>query len=1139
VSAGSELRRFREERQLSLAELADRVHYSKGQLSKLETGRKPIRPEVAAVFDRVLDTGGYLHALVSPGAVCPYPGLAAFDQDRAKWFFGRDKAVEEIINELRRRQSGMGPLFVVGASGSGKSSLLRAGLLTALSEGDLPGFPDCRSLVFTPTADPLSALATQVSRVTKVTPEDIKRELTHDPTRIVTCLRQVSASSTGHRPTVLIVDQFEETFTLCKDERQRQAFIRALCAAAESSAPATAFVVLGLRADFYPSCLNYPELIAALRHGHFPLGAMNHAELREAIEEPARAVGLDVESGLTEILLRDLGQIDETVAGSDYQPGTLPLLSHALLAIWEKRAARVLAVYDHRKTVDDRKLLLTLDDYRNTGEIAQCIAATANKAYSELDSDAQTLARTLLVRLVEIGDSADKDTRRYVKRDQLTAGLADSHTTEIVLNTLIHERLITGGSDTFAIIHECLLRAWPRLRDWIEIDRDGLLVEQRLREAVTAWERDGRHEAGLYRGPRLQAAQERVATSTASLPVVTREFLRASAAHEDSERAAAVRRTRRLRQLAAVLCVLVALAAVATTDALGQRDAARSREIAGAATGIRLSKPVLSAQLALVALNIKDTPEARGAVMTAELSLNPTRRINEESKDAVSSVAFNDDGMFLAAASLDGTVRVWASQADSDLARPFTHLEHDTRVLSVVFDPRGRRLVTSGDNVIRGWSIAGPSTKRGPVFEKPAAHSGPLAINENGTLMATGGSRETTIRLWDMTGPEPRALEPELTRHQDDVLAVAFTPDRKILASASADGVIVLWDVTSPKAPRPYDKALTQGDRNPIQAISISHDGRLLASARGDATVALWNIENSTAPRLLSILRGFPGPVNDVKFSPTDDVLAAASKNTIQLWNVTDAANATPRVRPMIEDAGEILSVAFKPHGHTLATASQGRAVEVWETDIKSATRDICARATPTISEEQWKQYLPGRSYDPPCPQQIRAAAPAPGNTPPVAPSTTQLIAEHSNKCVAIKEDIVAEGAPPIQLTCAPTPGMNWSLQPQGSLYRIRNELSRMCLESSDYERKDGEAALVVQRPCAERTEQLWHIQIKTPGVPWTEVAFSPADSDISDCMNINHESQEDGEHVIRWPCRSLLASNTLFRILTTAIPRR
>ncbi|HKN51093.1 MAG TPA: helix-turn-helix transcriptional regulator, partial [Amycolatopsis sp.] len=311
---GRELRRIRTERGLSLARVAELTHYSKGYLSKIETGTKPASPDLARRLDELLDAGGHLVRILAAAdrrppreQVCPYRGLAPFEDGDARWFFGREEATAEALDVVGRALRNGKPAILVGPSGVGKSSLLHAALLPALARDSIDGSASWPVLAMTPTADPGAELARRA--------------------------RLVPETSAGR--IVLVVDQFEELFTLCGSEADRAAFISALTGIA---ATGRALVVLALRADFYDRCLRYPELLAAFRTNQLTVGPMTEPQLRAAITRPAELAGLRMEPGLADLLL------------AETEPGALPLLSHALLATWQEREGNTLTVAGYRRT---------------------------------------------------------------------------------------------------------------------------------------------------------------------------------------------------------------------------------------------------------------------------------------------------------------------------------------------------------------------------------------------------------------------------------------------------------------------------------------------------------------------------------------------------------------------------------------------------------------------------------------------------------------------------------------------------------------------------------------------------------------------------------------------------------------------
>lgn len=635
----AQLRRLRVQRGLSLADLARQTHYSKGYLSKIETGSKRVTVDVARRCDDVLRAGGELVRMVretgprgsdgdgtdgsgtdGPGAAgahtgpqvdaeCPYRGLPAFTTREARWFFGRDRATAELIERVFER-IGDGPLMLLAPSGAGKSSLLNAGLVPALRGGDfpMPGSDTWPVLRFTPTAHPMGELLDCAARVLGGDLGVTADEVCERPHALLEAVRRRSAEPAENGPPqdgpdrtpppprpVLLVDQFEELFTLCADEDERRAFVRVLCALAaappEPGGPETAgpepagldpaVVVFGVRADFSGNCLDLPELAPVFTRGLFVLPPMSLAELRESITRPADLAGLTLEPGLFPLLMRDVGLRDDP---PDRMPsGVLPLVSHSLLATWGQREGAT----------------LTVAGYERTGGIQGAIARTAEEVFTRLYPAEQNTLRRVLVRLVHVADGTGA-TRRRMSRTALMEQLADAGPAAAALDTFVRARLITMDSDTVEITHEALLHAWPRLRGWIRADRAGLLVHQQLAHAAAEWEREGRDPSALHRGTRLENARAWADEHDGRdrLGPLEAAFLRASQDAQEGRERQAGRQVRLRQWTLATLVVLLVLATGAgglayqqRAGALGQERVARSRALALQSAALAVGRP--------------------------------------------------------------------------------------------------------------------------------------------------------------------------------------------------------------------------------------------------------------------------------------------------------------------------------------------------------------------------------------------------------------------------------------------------------------------------------------------------------------------------------------------------------------------
>ncbi|WP_101787160.1 helix-turn-helix domain-containing protein [Nonomuraea indica] len=836
-----------------------------------------------------------------PAGAEPYKGLASFGPEDAAWFFGRETLTNLLLDRVDAlRAAGGGVQVVVGASGAGKSSLLRAGLIPALSAGRVPGVALWPDPLLTPGAHPMSELA---ARLTPARPNGAD----------AASPAEVMRPGPGDPAPVLVVDQFEEVFSACADEGERQAFVGALCSAADAGA----LIVVGLRADFYGRVLRHPRLVEAVQAGQVAVGPMSEAELRAAIVEPARKAKLELEEGLVELLLRDVAPPGGQ-EGTAHEAGVLPLLSHALYATWSRAQGR----------------RLTIGDYREAGGIEGAVAASASKVYDELGPREREQARRLFLSLVHVASDTADTRRRMVTAELLAEGRDEGR--EDVLDRFVAQRLITADVDTVEISHEALLTAWPRLRSWLDADREGLVVGRRLAEAAATWHREHRDPAALYRGARLAAARAWVAGTTtgAQLSPLTREFLDASVARELEEQRAARRGTRRLRRLVAGLIVLFVVTAAAGVVAVRsqretqeQRDMALAGNAAKEAAALRAVNPALAAQLNLAAYRLSPTAEARGGLLSAFAS--PYATLLTGQALAVYAAEFSPDARLLVTAALDGVVRLYDV---ADRHRPTavaTLTGHTDGVTAAVFAPGGRMLATaSTDRTVRLWDLADARRPRAAaVLTGHASDVRRVSFSPDGRTLASA-SYDATVRLWDVTDPSRPAVLSVLTGRRDAAGLAVFSPDGRTLLTHGPGHSLRLWDVTDRR--RPHVLARLAGHTDRVLSAAFDPSGHLLATGGFDAAVRLWDVSDPRHPGRPVTLAGHRNGVVSLAFSADARVLASGSYDTtVRLWDVSDpGAPASPVA--LEGHAGTVYTVSFSPDGRTLVSGAQDNTVRLW-----------------------------------------------------------------------------------------------------------------------------------------------------------------------------------------------------------------
>lgn len=845
-------------------------------------------------------------AVTQPTALArtgPYKGLAAFQPEDAAQFFGRDALVAELIDRLGRSRT----LMVGGPSGSGKSSLVRAGLIPAVATGGLAGSERWPVVLFAPRSEPIRELAYQLVKTTRTTTQRSTAagdayESLGDPLGA----RYVSESITDITGGLLVViDQFEELFTQGGSREEQEAFLDLLAGMVDPT-DSRVRLVMAMRADFYGTSALFPWLAQRITQNQVLVGPMTRSELRQAIEEPARQAGLRLQDGLVDAILEDGGS----------EPGSLPLVSHALAETWRRR----------------RGTSLTLTAYREAGGVAGALAHTAEAVYQERFDDAQRrVARRLLLRLVTPGDGTP-DTRRPLQLGDLNDGETEemSH----VAAELTDARLLTVDRNTIEIAHEALILSWPRLGGWIEESRDDLRVRQRIDRAGAEWVAQGHEPDLLYRGTPLQSALEWGADHGDALSPAGRDLLavsEAAAIEAEARREQTARRSRRVRRAAvAVLGVLTTVAAAASLvafSALGEATSRFAQSLATQAAGLVDQNPRLALALAVESIGRVGSPslEARVALVEGSRALESATFAPAGSAmdvgDAL-ALALRPDGEVVATGNRDGTVRLWEAASGRALGAPLDG--HDAAVEALAFSPDGRWLVSaSDDETLRRWDLADPAAV--PSSQLLGTTGGIVwaaAVSADGTTVASG-SLDGTVRLWDLQEAEQLG-EPLLEDQGLTIDALTISPDGALLLAGAGPGQGEVWAWSLPERDEAFDPFIAHDSF--LSGLAVDPAGETFATAGSDGRIRLWGA--ATADLIAEPFEGHTGDLRGVQFSPDGRLLLAGDEQgRVRAWSTADQEELPATVSG---HDGQVLKTALSGTGDVLATLGFDHTVRIW-----------------------------------------------------------------------------------------------------------------------------------------------------------------------------------------------------------------
>jgi WD40 repeat protein/energy-coupling factor transporter ATP-binding protein EcfA2 len=863
-------------------------------------------------------------------AQCPFPGLSSFgDKKYHKFFFGRDELIRDLQHELAKDNF----LAVIGTSGSGKSSVVLAGLIPKLKEEEL----SLQWAYMTPGKEPLRQLKRRLERLLKV----------------------------SEHHSILVVDQFEEVFTLCEDKAERSEFIEKLLNFASRRK-----VVITMRADFLGECTFYPELRKRMETRQKLVGPMEPAELITAMKMQADMGGLRFEAGLSHAILND-------VQG---EPGVMPLLQYALQELWKRRRGRWLCD----------------EEYQAIGGVQKAIAKTADDFYNSLSVAEQEQVQNIFLRLTRLDASAlqgekRRDTRRRVELEDLVPTGDDLAVTRKLVQQLAGEgvRLVVTsrneatGKEEVEVAHEALIRYWPALQNWLNQNRNDLQLRETINQAAEDWqnhkEQPDKDSYLVHKGGRLEDAEMLLKhPKFVHLNQEEAEYVMACVQLRDRIRKQEEQRKHRIL-MAAVSAAFVlggfaifagiqwrkaelqqilgflesAEARLASNQTLDARieslQAAKALkqsfwEALWPEAGLRnqvlgkLSQTIYAGQELnrfesnqRQVDNIAFSPDGKTlATSGSERLFRPVPTIvlwdtkGKELTDfktnqgKVNSIAFSPDGKLLVTGGGDGTARLWDTKG-----KPLAVLEgHQGEVKSAMFSPDGKLIVTAGgDGTARLWDASGKPL----AVRKHQGQVNSVMFSPDGKLIVTAG-KDNAAYLWDRSGKQLGVFK----EPQGEVNSVAFSPNGKLLVAAEQDGNARVWDTSSKRS------TVRKKHKGDINSVAFSPDGKLFVSGAQDNTANLWDTARlwDTKGKLFVTLKGHQGDIYNVAFSRDGKLIVTVGKDdSVRLW---DTSGKQLFVLKM--NQGEDKSAMFSPDGKLLVTAGKDDSVRLWDTSGKQLT---------------------------------------------------------------------------------------------------------------------------------------------------------------------------------------------------------
>lgn len=905
-----------------------------------------------------------------------YKGVLPYYEMDARYFFGRNKLTAALVGHLRTQPF----LILTGASGCGKSSLIRAGLIPALqstillADGTAPPDGSLRWPVhfITPSASPLESLAASLTRDNEsVTAAfTLAQDMRQDERSLNLMARRLN-NAAGSERLLLVVDQAEELFTRCKDEEERLAFIANLVSAVDQRA-GSVVIIFCYRISFRELFINLPVVGPVFAQYEKIVPPLTLLQMQDCIEAPAD-VGdkngpWEFETGLVDLIVREIQN----------EPYVIPWLSLVLLETWKRRRGRI----------------MTFSSYAESLGVRGAILQKCTAIYQQFTEDQKLVAQTIFLRLTELGEGTQDGSRIVPLLEILPNGVKNPNADLLyVLQELADARLIVVAADGIRVIHETMIRDWPPVREWIAVNRPGLRLQRQLAHDTNRWLWLNRDLGALYRGAKLEQTLEWANTNPAEVTPIEWEFLNLSQeiiaqeikakeeaqqreleiaqrlaesaqklAENERERASEQQKraekerevakhleqgAKRLKMMLAVACVLgifalsaMYLAVISALENATSQRIARARELAIASLS-EIHFPQRSLLLAVEAYNVLEPNDgnvpqleealrqalrnAGGRSLQSRVSLQTTS--HHTTPEAVTNLIFSANGRWLAFGTMQGTVELWERTADSTTLITLEHQLSGLRVLDVVISPDSEYLYASFEGgILLMWDLIELNTPPVPVFEDSGIYFLSLAVNEH--FIAAGGETGQ-VYVWDRQNflGDPLAV---LTDHQGPVYEMALTADK--LVTGGGDTNVFVYDL----ADLEEEPDLISWHDEIISGLAVSQDGQKVVTAGGtppwvaanshDAVAYLWSFDNLDEPEAIFELP--ESYITSIALNPTADLLLLGGWDNLGYLFNTHQPQNDPYILRGHEQS--IFAVDFAADGLWMATGGGDGAVRLW-----------------------------------------------------------------------------------------------------------------------------------------------------------------------------------------------------------------